>query len=105
MKTTLLNRLTALLLVLTCILSIPAVGAASATRKGYLMVTYNVSVFSDTGLSRRIGSVYPSDEVKVNTVTDHWTHITYSISGNRWKSGCCISARTGLTLPFLPSGL
>lgn len=87
MKRTIFHRLTALLLVLTCVLSISAVGAASATRKGYLMVNYNVSVFSDTGLSRRIGSVYPSDEVKVNTVTGQWTHITYPISGNRWKSG------------------
>ena len=88
MKRTVFHRLTALLLILSCILSIPAAGAASANRKGYLIVTYNVSVFSDTGLSRRIGSVYPSDEVKVNTVTDHWTHISYLITGtNRWKSG------------------
>lgn len=64
-----------------------ATKADAATRKGYIIDTSNVRVFSNTGLTSGYGWIYPTDEVKVITVTGRYTKVTYPISGGRYKTG------------------
>lgn len=53
---------------------------ASAAIKCYTIGTANVQVFSNTGLTSKYGTIYPSDEITVNTVTDRYCKVTYPIA-------------------------
>ena len=61
-------------------LSISGVVQAKAATKCYTIGNANVQVYSNTGLSRNYGTIYPSDEITVHTVTDHYCKVTYPIS-------------------------
>lgn len=61
--------------------------ASAATRKGYVIGTKNVRVYSNTGLTVGFGWIYPTDEVRVITVTGRYSKVTYPISGGRFKTG------------------
>lgn len=78
--------LTVFTLVLLCAMC-PAAPSAASTRKCYTISSGNTPVYSNTGLSKKIGAIYGSDQIIVNTVKSAYTHVTYPISGNRWKSG------------------
>lgn len=54
---------------------------ASAATKCYTIEPSNAQVYSDTGLSSNYGTIYPSDEITVNTVTDRYCKVTYPIAG------------------------
>ena len=56
------------------------VGKAEAAVKCYTIGTSNVQVYSNTGLSRKWGTIYPSDQITVNTVTDRYCKVTYPIA-------------------------
>lgn len=61
--------------------------AQAATRKGYIIGTSNVRVYSNSGLTAGYGWIYPTDEVQVITVTSRYTKVTYPVSGGRYKTG------------------
>ncbi|MDR0960437.1 MAG: M23 family metallopeptidase [Propionibacteriaceae bacterium] len=56
------------------------------------VIAYTLSKLNDTpvylGKSRntRIGTIYASDEIRINDISNGWAHVTYPISGGR-KSG------------------
>ncbi|MBU5478549.1 M23 family metallopeptidase [Eubacterium sp. MSJ-13] len=52
-------------------------GVSAATRKCYTINNYNTRVFSNTGLSRGIGWIYPSDECYVYLVTGSYSKVAY----------------------------
>lgn len=61
--------------------------ASAATRKGYIIGTSNVRVYSNSGLTKGYGWLYPTDEVQVITVTSRYTKVIYPISRGRYKTG------------------
>ncbi len=61
--------------------------ASAATRKGYIIGTSNVRVYSNSGLTKGYGWIYPTDEVQVITVTSRYTKVIYPISRGRYKTG------------------
>ena len=61
-------------------LSISGAVQAKAATKCYTIGNANVQVYSNTGLSRNYGTIYPSDEITVHTVTDRYCKVTYPIS-------------------------
>lgn len=60
--------------------------ASASTRKGYVIGTSNVRVYSNTGLTAPYGWIYPTDEVKVLTVTSRYSRVTYPTSRG-YKTG------------------
>lgn len=66
------------------IFSIPV---SAATRKCYTINSGNTTVYSNSGLSRKYGTIYGSDEVTVLDVTDRYSRVRYPISGGRTKTG------------------
>ncbi len=65
----------------------PVAPSAASTRKCYTIASGNTPVYGNTGLTRKIGTIYGSDQITVNTVKSAYTHVTYPISGGRTKSG------------------
>ncbi len=53
---------------------------ASAAVKCFTVGTANVQVYSNTGLSKKYGTIYPSDEITVKAVTDRYCKVTYPIA-------------------------
>lgn len=53
---------------------------ASAATKCYTIGTSNVQVYSNTGLTNKYGTIYPTDEITVNSVTDRYCKVTYPIA-------------------------
>lgn len=77
-------------LLCTCMLlfgifSIPA--QAASTQKCYLIRNANTTVYSNTALSRRYGTIYGSDELQILSITSRYTKVTYPVSGSRTKTG------------------
>lgn len=62
------------------------VKANAATRKGYIIGTSNVRVYSNTALTRGYGWIYPTDEVRILTVTSRYSKVTYPVSRG-YKTG------------------
>ena len=60
---------------------------AAMVRKCYTITTSNTSVYSNTGLTSKIGSIFPTDEIVVNDVTSKYTKVTYPIANGRTKTG------------------
>ena len=60
--------------------------AGAATRKCYTINTSNTRVYSNTGLTRGYGWIYPTDQVTVITVTGRYSKVSYP-AGNRTKTG------------------
>ena len=71
--------------ILSMLLTIPVL--AASTRKCYLIKNQNTTVYSNTALTKKYGTVYGSDEIKVLSVTSKYTRITYPISKGRTKTG------------------
>jgi len=63
------------------------VAQAASTRMCHLMGTSNVTAYSDTTLTKKIGTIFPTDEITVIVVTGKYSKVTYPISGNRTKTG------------------
>lgn len=87
MKKILKNMLLAfLILTIVCILC-PVQPSAASTRKCYTISSGNTTVYSNIGLTKRYGTIYGSDEIRVVTVTSKYTKVTYPVSGGRTKTG------------------
>lgn len=54
--------------------------AAEQLRKCYTIATTNTNVYSNTGLTARIGAIYSSDEVRVYNVTSKYCYVGYPTS-------------------------
>ncbi len=78
--------LTALALAVSCSL-LPIASHAASTRKCYTISGGNTPVYSDIGLSRKYGTIFGYDELRVIDVTGRYTKVTYPISGGRTKTG------------------
>lgn len=70
-----------------CGLMMQPVMAAGNTRRCYTISSGNTTAYSNTGLSKKLGTIYGSDELTVLSVTDRYTRVTYPISGGRTKTG------------------
>ena len=82
------RRFSAVLLILAMSISMLVTPAsAAATRKCYTISTGNTTVYSNTALTNRYGSIYASDEITVLDVTSRYCRVTYPISGGRTKTG------------------
>lgn len=75
------------LFTLAVLFGIFSVSVSAATRKCYTISNGNTTVYSNSGLSRRYGTIYGSDEVTVLDVTDQYSRVCYLISGGRTKIG------------------
>lgn len=76
-----------LALALTGVVATPDDAYAASTRKGYTISAGNTAVYSNTGLTKKYGAIYGTDEVTVITVTGSYTKVTYPISGGKTKTG------------------
>lgn len=54
--------------------------ASAATVRCYTINSGNTTVYSNTGLSSRYGTIYGSDELKVVQVTDRYCKVTYPVA-------------------------
>ena len=82
------RRFSAVLLMLVMSISMLITPAfAASTRKCYTISTGNTTVYSNTALTNRYGSIYASDEITVLEVTSRYCRVTYPISGGRTKTG------------------
>ena len=82
------NKLPVILLAIVsmlCILYTPAF--AATTRKCYTITSGNTTVYSNTALTKRYGTIYGSDELTVLDVTGRYCRVNYPISGGRTKTG------------------
>lgn len=61
--------------------------AASSTTKCYTISTGNTQVYSDTGLTKKYGTIYDTDELTVGTVKSSYSKVTYPIAGGKTKTG------------------
>lgn len=74
------------LVLMVCVIALATVfcfghsAKASAAVKCYTIGTSNVQVYSNTGLTSKYGTIYPSDEITVNKVTDRYCKVTYPIA-------------------------
>ena len=60
---------------------------AAYTRKCYLINNANTTVYSNSGLTRRYGTIYGSDEITVLYVSSRYCRVSYPISWSRSKTG------------------
>ena len=60
---------------------------AAYTRKCYLINNANTTVYSNSALTRRYGTIYGSDEVTVLYVSSRYCRVSYPISASRSKTG------------------
>lgn len=82
------RRLPVLLLMIAAMVSLLVTPAfAASTRKCYTISSGNTTVYSNTGLTTRYGTIYGSDELIVHDVTSRYCRVTYPISGGRTKTG------------------
>lgn len=82
------KRIAACLLAMLTIMSICVLPvSAASTRRCYTISKGNTTVYSDTGLSKKYGAIFDSDEVTVLDVTDRYCKVKYPISGGRTKTG------------------
>lgn len=72
-------------LMVSMVLNIPTY--AAYTRKCYLIRNANTTVYSNSGLTWRYGTIYGSDEITVLSVTDRYCRVSYPISRSRSKTG------------------
>lgn len=75
---------------------------AATTRKCYTISSSNTTVYSDTNLSKKLGTIFPTDELTVLDVTSKYSKVTYPISGKKTKTGfvptsAILTATTGKT--------
>lgn len=74
------------LLLIACVFSLMAgfcfghSAKADAATKCYTIGTSNVQVYSNTGLTNKYGTIYPSDELTVRSVTERYCKVTYPIA-------------------------
>lgn len=54
--------------------------ASAATIRSYTIGSGNTTVYSNTRLSKRYGTIYGSDELRVLRVTDRYCKVTYPVS-------------------------
>lgn len=73
------------ILTITCFCATPVF--AVSTRKCYTISAGNTTVYSDTGLSQKYGTIFGSDEIIVLDVTGNYCKVNYPISGGRTKTG------------------
>lgn len=85
-----IKKLLSMMLVLAVIFGIfyvPIPVSAASTRKCYTISSGNTTVYSNTGLTRRYGLIYGSDEITVLDVTSRYSKVRYPISRGRTKTG------------------
>lgn len=65
----------------------PATSSAASTRKCYTISTGSTPVYSNTGLTKKYGTIYDTDELTVITVKSKYSKVKYPISGGKTKTG------------------
>lgn len=77
----------AIIMVVGTVFTGNSVKVSAATRKCYSIGTANTRVYSDPGLTKGYGWIYPTDEITVLLVTSRYSKVTYGIGGGRTKTG------------------
>lgn len=81
MKKVLKNSLTMILVIaMLCGLCPVKPSFAAANRKCYTISSGNTTVYSNTGLTKKYGLIYSSDEITVIEVTSKYTKVSYKTS-------------------------
>lgn len=73
-------------LIIIVTFSLPVI-AGSTTIKGYTIYSSNTTVYSNTTLSKKYGTIYPSDELTVHLVKDKYCQVTYPVGKGKTKTG------------------
>lgn len=63
-----------------CSFSVPSAFAVSGNTKCYTIPNYNITAYSNTGLSKKVGTIFPSDELQVLQVTSRYCQVSYPLS-------------------------
>lgn len=83
--------LSALLLVCMMLTAVPQLlpsAHAASTVKCYTIANSNTTVYSDTGLSKKMGTIYPTDELTISQITEKYVKATYNVTGSsKTKTG------------------
>lgn len=80
------TMLMALIIAVACALW-PMSSSAAESRKCYTISSGNTTVYSNTGLTKKYGTIFGSDELKVSKVTDRYSKVTYPIANGKTKTG------------------
>ena len=83
--------LTAFLLVCMMLTAIPQLlpsAHAASSIKCYTIANSNTTVYSNTALTKKMGTIYPTDELTISQVTDKYVKATYGVTGSsKTKTG------------------
>lgn len=66
---------------------LPEEAFAASKVKCYTIKNANLTVYSNTALSKKYGTIYGSDEITVNKVTDKYCKVTYPLTKGGTKTG------------------
>jgi hypothetical protein len=84
-------------------ISIPSALAASTT-KCFTITSGNTTAYSDSGLKKKVGTIYGSDELVVRNVTGRYCQVTYPLDkgGTRTayiSTNAILTATSGKAFP------
>ncbi len=65
----------------------PTTASAASVRKCYTISTGNTTVYSDTALTKKIGTIFDSDEITLVKAAEKYSKVTYPIAGGKTKTG------------------
>lgn len=98
----LLKKFLPLLLTVAVIISSALPAYAASTTKGYTISSSNVTVYSDTACTKVLGTIYPTDECTIETVTSSYIKVTYPVSSGTKtgyvKTSVFLTATSGKTV-------
>lgn len=80
----------ALVIVLAAVIFVamfPITSSAASTKKCYTISTGNTTVYSNTGLTKKYGTIYDTDELTVITVKSKYSKVKYPTSDGKTKTG------------------
>lgn len=76
-------------------ISAPVVSsAASSLRKCYSIKNQNITVYKDSGLTKKYGTIYPSDEITVLEIHKRYSIARYNVTGTKKTKTGYISTST-----------
>ena len=76
-------------------ISTPVVSSASSSlRKCYSIKNQNITVYKDSGLTKKYGTIYPSDEITVLEIHKRYTIARYNVTGTKKTKTGYISTST-----------
>lgn len=73
---------------LACVPQLLPPAQAASTTKGFTISAKNTTVFKDTAMKTKLGTIFPDDELILVQITNSYTKVTYGVTGtSRTKTG------------------